>query len=113
MESNRTAKHKALAMEQKAKRCIWTVSDRDRAVLELRATGLSFKEIARQLINLSDGSRGVTQEAARAAYHIALRHVEQAEIKKKRDAEFSEITAYCQAVCEVIQRNTVLVKNLE
>ena len=100
-------------MEQKAKRCIWTVSDRDCAVLELRATGLRFKEIGRQLINLADGSRGVTQGAARAAYHIAVEHKRRAEIKKKRDAEFSEIAVYCQSVCEVIEHNTVLVKKSE
>ena len=78
------------------------VTERDLEVLDMRADGMIFEEIAKRMRNQLTGEMGVSQSAARIAYFTALKRTVYAEEQhfRKESQEFAE--KYCQEVCKII-----------
>ena len=86
------------------------IFDRDEKVLALRSKGLKFKEIGDLLFNEITEKHGVSESRARQAYYEAIKRAKHAEEKKKKDRVLSSLAVYVQEVCEVIEKNTILIK---
>lgn len=78
------------------------MNEKELEVLELRESGLGFKEIAERVINEYTGKLGISVNRARQIYEKALLKKPRYEQKKAKEPKI----AYVRSICEILLDDT-------